>query len=71
MEAIVSNILKRNNEIIENRSKWLKVFAVIGVVVVIAGVAYAIYRHYSDSCCDADYEDEFDEDVAEEFFEED
>jgi uncharacterized membrane protein YebE (DUF533 family) len=47
----------RGTEIVVTEKKsfdWKKLFAVIGVIAAVAGIAYAVYRYFSK-----DYEDEF------------
>ena len=59
---------KRDKE--KCRKRLLIVLAIIGGIVVIAGIAYAVYRYLSAKEMeelDAEFEDEFDED----FFDED
>lgn len=51
---------KRNNTIL-----WI--FAAIGVVAAVAGIAYAVYRYLMPDCLE-DYDDDFD-DFEDDFFE--
>lgn len=43
------------------------VLAIIGAVVVVAGIAYAVYRFLTPDYLD-DFDDEFDEDFDDDFF---
>jgi uncharacterized membrane protein YebE (DUF533 family) len=54
----------RGTEIVVTEKKsfdWKKLFAVIGVIAAVAGIAYAVYRYFSK-----DYEDEFLDDFDDE-----
>ena len=44
------------------------ILAIIGAVVAIAGIAYAVYRYFNAEV-EEDMEDEFDEDFDDDFFE--
>lgn len=44
----------------KRKNTALKVFAVIGVIAAVAGIAYALYRHFKPDYLE-DYEDDFDE----------
>lgn len=54
---------KRNNTII-----W--VFAIIGVIAAVAGIAYALYRYFTPDYLE-DFEDDFDDEFEDDFFEDD
>lgn len=51
-------------------SVLVKIFAIIGVVVAIAGVAYLVYRHFAPDYLD-DFEDDFEDDFIDEDEDED
>jgi flagellar basal body-associated protein FliL len=51
---------KRNNTLI-----WI--FAIIGVIAAVAGVAYLIYRYLTPDYLD-DFDDDFDDDFEDDFF---
>lgn len=53
---------KKNNTIL-----W--VFAIIGAVAAVAGIAYAVYRYFTPDYLE-DFEDDFDDDFDDDFFEE-
>lgn len=46
------------------------VLIVIGVIVLVAAVAYAIYRFFAPNCLE-DLEDEFEDEFEDDFFEDD
>lgn len=52
---------KKNNTIL-----W--VFAIIGAVAAVAGIAYAVYRYFTPDYLE-DFEDDFDDDFEDDFFE--
>lgn len=52
---------KRNNTIL-----WI--FAAIGVVAAVAGIAYAVYRYMTPDYLE-DFDDDFDDDFEDDFFE--
>ncbi len=54
----------------ERKSKLVWVLAIIGAVVAIAGIAYAVYRYVAPDYL-KDFDDDFDEDLEEDFFDED
>ena len=54
---------KRNNTII-----WI--FAIIGVIAAVAGVAYLLYRYFTPDYLE-DFDDDFDDDFEDDFFEDD
>lgn len=51
-------------------NKWVVVLAIIGVIVLIAGVAYVVYRFFAPDYLD-DFEDEFEDEFEDDFFEDD
>ena len=64
MEAIKTNeILKRKDDRKNNWIFWA--LAIIGAVVVIAGIAYAVYRYLTPDYLE-DFEDDFDDDFEDE-----
>ncbi len=48
--------------------KIVWVFAIIGIIVAIAAIAYAVYRYFTPDYYD-DFEDEFEDEFEEDFFE--
>ncbi len=64
MEAIKTNeILKRKDDRKNNWIFWA--LAIIGAVVVIAGIAYAVYRYLTPDYLE-DFDDDFDDDFEDE-----
>lgn len=66
-DELIAAIQKSENEKRKNAILWA--LAVIGAVVAIAGIAYAVYRYFSPDYLE-DFEDDFDDDF-EDFFEDD
>ena len=65
--AGVNELLGRKKE--EKKSnKLLWVFAIIGAVAAVAGIAYAVYRYLTPDYLE-DFEDDFDDDFDDDFFE--
>ena len=65
--AGVNELLGRKKE--EKKcNKLLWVFAIIGAVAAVAGIAYAVYRHLKPDYRE-DFEDDFDDDFDDDFFE--
>lgn len=63
---------KKKHHIIEKEKKCNKVLwvlAVVGAVVAVAGIAYAVYRYFTPDYLE-DFEDNFDDEFDDEFFEE-
>ena len=65
--------MTRLNELLHKKeekkaSKVVWVFAIIGIVVALAAVAYAIYRFFAPDYYD-DFEDDFADDFEDDFFE--
>lgn len=60
----LNELLKKEEE--KKPCKWVWVFAVIGIIVAIAAIAYAVYRYFAP-----DYYDDFEDDVFEDEFEDD
>ena len=55
----------------KSKNKVLKIFAIVGVIAAVAGIAYALYRYFKPDYLE-DYEDDFDDDFddADDFEEE-
>jgi uncharacterized membrane protein YebE (DUF533 family) len=66
--ARVNELLGRKKEEEKKCNKLLWVFAVIGVIVAVAGIAYAVYRYLTPDYLE-DFEDDFDDDFDDDFFE--
>ena len=65
--AGVNDLLGRKKE--EKKcNKLLWVFAIIGAVAAVAGIAYAVYRYLKPDYLE-DFEDDFDDDFDDDFFE--
>lgn len=66
-----NDLLKKREE--ENEEKKshtvLWIFAVIGAIAAIAGIAYAIYLYFTPDYLE-DFEDDYDDDYDDDFFEE-
>ena len=58
-----------NKEEEKKPCKVVWVFAIIGAIVAIAAIAYAVYRYFTPDYYD-DFEDEFEDEFEEDFFEE-
>ena len=52
------------------KSKAGLIFAIIGIVVVVAAAAYGLYRFFAPDYLE-DFEDDFDDDFEDDFFDED
>lgn len=66
--ARVNEFLGRKKEEEKNCDKLLWIFAIIGAVVAIAAIAYAMYRYFKPDYLE-DFEDDFDDDFDDDFFE--
>ena len=66
-QELIDTLKEQIEEMKENRTsnKILWILAVIGALAVIAGIAYAVYRHmapdYQEDFDDDDFEDDFDD----------
>lgn len=64
-----NDILKKHEEEEVKKSHTvLWVFAIIGAVVAIAGIAYALYLYFTPDYLE-DFEDDFDDDFDDDFYE--
>lgn len=72
LAATLSDLLKRQEEVKEEKKSHtlLWVFAIIGAIAAIAGIAYAVYRYFTPDYLE-DFEDDFDDDFDDDFFAED
>lgn len=59
---------KKEAEKVKKTNKLLWVFAVIGAVVAVAGIAYAVYLYFTPDYLE-DFEDDFDNDFDDDFYE--
>ncbi len=66
--ARVNEILGRKKEEEKKCDKLLWIFAIIGAIVAIAAIAYAMYRYFKPDYLE-DFEDDFDDDFDDDFFE--
>lgn len=66
--ARVNELFGRKKEEEKNCDKLLWIFAIIGAVVAIAAIAYAMYRYFKPDYLE-DFEDDFDDDFDDDFFE--
>ena len=57
---------KRDEDRVKKTILWI--LAIVGAVVVIAGIAYAVYRFLTPDYLE-DFEEDFDDDFEDEFFE--
>lgn len=64
----LNKILGREEE--KKTSPVVWVFAILGVIVVVAAVAYVAYRYFEPDYLE-DFEDDFDDEFDDEFFEDD
>lgn len=63
------DVVKNGYQKEEKKNTVVLVFAVIGIIAAVAGVAYAIYRHFTPDYMD-DFEDDFEDDF-DDYFEDD
>ncbi len=72
-QAKIADLFKKDEPVIveesKTKNKALKIFAVIGVVAAVAGIAFALYRYFKPDYLE-DYEDDFD-DYGDDDFDED
>ena len=66
--AKLNKFLKRQEEEEKKPSKFVIVFAVIGIVVAVAAAIYGIYRFFTPDYLD-DFEDDFEDEFDNDFFE--
>ena len=66
--ARVNELLGRKKEEEKKCNKLLWVFAVIGEIVEVSGIEYAVYRYLTPDYLE-DFEDDFDDDFDDDFFE--
>lgn len=70
---IKANDLLKKQEVAQEEKKSntiLWVFAVVGVIAAVAGIAYALYLYFTPDYLE-DFEDEYDDDFDDDFFEDD
>ena len=65
--AKIQELIKREDPQEKATRRVLWVFAVIGVITAVAGIAYAVYRYLTPDYLD-DFDDEFDDDFDDDFF---
>ncbi len=58
---------RRDDDKIKKTILWI--LAIVGAVVAIAGIAYAVYRFFTPDYLD-DFEDEFEDEFEDDFFDE-
>lgn len=54
----------------EKKNTLIWILAIIGAIVAVAGIAYAVYKFLNPDYLD-DFEDDFDDDFEDDYFEED
>ena len=64
----LNELLKKKEEEKKKPCKLVWVFAIIGAIVAIAAIAYAVYRYFTPDYYD-DFEDEFEDEFEDDFFE--
>ncbi len=64
----INELLGKKEEEKKKCNTVLWVFAVIGAVAAVAGIAYAVYRYLKPDYLE-DFEDDFDDDFDDDFFE--
>lgn len=57
--------IKKQEEKKQNAVMWI--FIIIGAVIAVAGIAYAVYRFFTPDYLD-DFDEDFDEDFEDDFF---
>ena len=67
-ETLGEVLEKRDNAKIKKGILWT--LAIIGIIVAVAGIAYAVYRYFTPDYMD-EFEDEFEDDFEDDFFEKD
>ena len=65
LEILKSNVAKKEEK---KSCPIVWILAIVGAVVAIAGIAYAVYRYFSAEV-EEELEDDFDEDFDDDFFE--
>ena len=65
--AKLNNLIKKDEEE-KKLSKFVIVFAIIGIVVAVAAAIYGIYRFFTPDYLD-DFEDDFEDEFDNDFFE--
>ena len=60
--------IKKQEEKKQTAVMWI--FIIIGAVVAVAGIAYAVYRFFTPDYLD-DFDEDFDEDFEDDFFDDD
>ena len=60
--------IKKEEEKKQNAVMWI--FIIIGAVLAVAGIAYAVYRFFTPDYLD-DFDEDFDEDFEDDFFDDD
>ena len=68
LDAARLNKFLKNEEEEKKPSKFVIVFAVIGIVVAVAAAIYGIYRFFTPDYLD-DFEDDFEDEFDDDFFE--
>ena len=67
--AKIQELIKREDPQEKATRRILWVFAVIGAITAVAGIAYAVYRFVTPDYLE-DFEDDFDDDFDDDFFDE-
>ena len=64
----LNELIHKREEDEKKKNCILWVFAIIGAVAAVAGIAYAVYRFFTPDYLE-DFEDDFDDDFDDDFFE--
>jgi flagellar basal body-associated protein FliL len=68
--AKLNELIKKNNTEDKKKNALVWIMAIIGVVVAIAAIVYAIYRFLTPDYLE-DFEDDFDDEFDDDFFDDD
>ncbi len=63
----INDLLRRQEEEKKCKNTVLWIFAIVGAIAAIAGIAYAAYKFFTPDYLE-DFEDDFDEDFDDDFF---
>lgn len=66
----LTELIKKKEEEEKKKNTIVWVLAIVGAVVAVAGIAYAVYRFLTPDYLE-DFEDDFDDDFDDDYFEDD